>query len=102
MANSDSSPRPAGSPPKDHVYGKPPGTGDWRRITRLVLISVLAIFTVLFFAFNLETVEVSLVVATVNVPLVLVLIGTFLLGMGFMYLFMYRRQRSARKARARK
>ncbi len=102
MANRDSNAHPVGSPAPDHVYGKPPGTGDWRRITRLVLLTVLAIFTVLFFAFNFETVEVSLVVATVNVPLVLVLIGTFLLGAGFMYLFMFRRQRSARKARASK
>lgn len=98
MANSDSSPRPAGSPPKDHVYGKPPGTGDWRRITRLVLIGVLTVYTILFFASNFETVEVSLVFAKVNVPLVFVLIGVFLLGMGFMYLLTFFRRRSARKS----
>ena len=55
-------------------------------------------FVVLFFVTNRETVEVSLVVATVSIPLVFVLILVFLLGMATMYLLTYLRRRSGRKA----
>lgn len=83
----------------DHVYGRPPGAGDWRRITRMVLLAVLVVFTVLFFALNRKNVEVSLVVTTVTIPLIWILIGTFLLGALVMYLAMYLRRRAGRKAR---
>jgi uncharacterized integral membrane protein len=93
-------PEPLGADREDSVYGKPPGAGDWRRITRLSLLGILVAFTVLFFLGNLNSVEVSLVVTTVNVPLVWVLLGTFLLGAAVMYLLLYLRKRAGRKARA--
>ena len=81
-----------------HVYGKTPGASDWKRITRLVALIALVVFVVLFFVTNRETVEVSLVVATVSIPLVFVLMLVFLLGMATMYLLTYLRRRSGRKA----
>lgn len=92
-------PTPAGSEGEDHVYGKAPGAGDWRRVSKLVLLVVLVVFVVLFFLGNRETVEVSLVVATVSIPLVVVLVGTFLSGALVMYLLLLLRRRAARKAR---
>lgn len=68
------------------------------RITRLIALIALVVFVVLFFVTNRETVEVSLVVATVSIPLVFVLILVFLLGMATMYLLTYLRRRSGRKA----
>ena len=101
MANQDKNPDAAAKPTerKDLVYGTPPGAGDWRRITRLVLLAVLVIFTVMFFLLNRETVEVSLVVTTVTIPLIWILLGTFLLGAAVMYLLIYVRRRADRKAR---
>lgn len=106
MAAEDSKPTEEGRPKpprperKDQVYGKPPGAADWRRITRLSLLIILVVLAVLFFMGNLDSVEVSLVVTTVNVPLVWVLLGTFLLGAAVMYLLLYLRKRAVRKARA--
>lgn len=93
--------KPDNKPPGSagHVYGKTPGTSDWKRITRLTALAVLVVYVVLFFVMNGETVEVSLVVATVSIPLVFVLILAFLLGMATMYLLTYLRRRSGRKAR---
>ena len=101
MANQDKQPDATPQPTErqDHVYGTPPGAGDWRRITRLVLLAVLVIFTVMFFMLNRASVEVSLVVTTVTIPLIWTLIGTFLLGAVFMYLLLYVRRRAERKAR---
>jgi uncharacterized integral membrane protein len=91
---------PTPSQRQDHVYGRPPGAGDWKRIVRMVLLAVLIVFTLLFFLLNRESVEVSLVVTTVTIPLIWILIGTFLLGALVMYLLMYLRRRAGRKARA--
>lgn len=99
MTHNEPGPRPDGTPRQD-VYGKPPGAGDWKRVSRLALLGLLVVFTILFFAFNLDNVEVSLVVTTVSIPLVVVLIGTFLLGAFFMYLLTFLRRRSARKTKA--
>ncbi|MBK6762865.1 MAG: LapA family protein [Micrococcales bacterium] len=101
MANQDKTPDATPKPTErqDHVYGTPPGAGDWRRITRLVLLAVLVVYTVLFFLMNRTSVDVSLVVTTVNIPLIWTLIGTFLLGAVVMYLLMYLRRRAERKAR---
>lgn len=93
-------PKPLKPERKDQVYGKPPGASDWRRITRLSLLIILVVLVVLFFMGNLDSVEVSLVVTTVNVPLVWVLLGTFLLGAAVMYLLLYLRKRAGRRARA--
>ncbi len=81
------------------VFGKAPGAGDWKRITRIAALVVLVIYVVLFFLWNRETVEVSLVVTTVTIPLVFVLILAFVLGMAVMYLLTYLRRRAARKVR---
>lgn len=82
----------------DHVYGKAPGAGDWKRITRLAALVVLVVYVILFFLFNRNTVEVSLVVTTVSIPVVFVLILSFVLGMAVMYLLTYLQRRSGRKA----
>ena len=84
----------------DHVYGRTPGVGDWRRITRLTALGVLIVFALLFFLMNRGTVEVSLVVATASIPLVWALLLSFALGAAVMYLLLYLRRRAARKARA--
>lgn len=84
---------------EDMVYGKAPGAGDWKRITRLSLLGLLIVYAVLFFMFNLEKVTVSLVVATVTIPLVWVLLLSFLLGAAVMYLLLFLRKRAVRKAR---
>lgn len=81
------------------VYGRAPGAGDWKRITRIGALVVLVIFVVLFFFMNGEKVEVSLVVTTVTIPLVFVLILAFLLGAAVTYLLMYLRRRAVRKTR---
>ncbi len=101
MASNDntSEHRPANSGDGDHRYGKPPGVQDWRRIARVVALVVLVIFTVLFFLGNRDKVEVSLVVTTVTIPLIWVLIGTFLAGAAVMYLLTMLRRRTARKER---
>lgn len=80
------------------VYGSPPGTGDWRRIARIVTLTVVVVYAVLFFLMNRQEVEVSLVVTTVNVPLVWILVGTFVFGALTMYLVLHLRRRAARKA----
>jgi uncharacterized integral membrane protein len=67
---------------------------------RTSLLIILVVYTVLFFLWNQDPVEVSLVVTTVTVPLVWVLLGTFLLGAAVMYLWMYRRKRAKRKAKS--
>lgn len=82
------------------VFGKAPGAGDWKRITRLTALGVLIVYVVLFFLWNRETVEVSLVVTNVTIPLVFILMFTFLLGAAAMYLVLYLRKRAVRKARA--
>lgn len=82
----------------DHVYGQTPGAGDWKRIARIVLLVALVLWTVLFFASNRETTTVSLVVTSIEIPLIWVLIGTFLAGMIVMYLLTYLRGRKRRKA----
>ena len=74
-------------------------TGDWKPIARIVALVVLVVFSLLFFLLNRETVEVSLVVTTVTIPLIWILIGTFLAGAAVMYLLLMLRRRSARKAR---
>lgn len=74
--------------------------GGWRSIVRTSLLIILVVYTVLFFLWNQDPVEVSLVVTTVTVPLVWVLLGTFLLGAAVMYLWMYRRKRAKRKAKS--
>ncbi|MEI2640915.1 MAG: LapA family protein [Candidatus Nanopelagicales bacterium] len=84
---------------EDHVYGKTPGVGDWKRITRLSLLGLLVVYAVLFFLMNNDTVPVSLVVATVSIPLVWALLLSFVLGAAVMYLLMYLRRRAVRKAR---
>jgi uncharacterized integral membrane protein len=81
------------------VYGKTPGVGDWKRITRLGALVVLVIFAVLFFMLNRNAVPVSLVVTTVTIPLFWILMFSFLLGAAVMYLLLYLRRRAARKAR---
>lgn len=81
------------------VFGRAPGAGDWKRITRIGALVVLVIYVVLFFLWNFETVQVSLVVTTVTVPLVVILAFTFTLGMAVMYLLTYLRRRARRKAR---
>jgi len=81
----------------EHVYGKPPGAGDWKRVSRLVALGVLTVYTLLFFLLNRNTVEVNLVVTTASIPLVWILIGTFLLGVLAAYLLSYLRRRAARK-----
>ncbi len=87
----------SGDDRRDHVYGKPPGTGDWKRISRIVALGVLVVYTVLFFLLNRNTVDVNLVVTTASIPLVWILIGTFLLGVIAAYLVSYLRRRAARK-----
>ena len=98
MAPDDKKPEraPVNSEGGEHRYGRPPGAREWRPIARVVTLLVLVVFTILFFLLNRETVEVSLVVTTVTIPLIWILIGTFLLGAAVMYLLMLRR--SARKA----
>jgi uncharacterized integral membrane protein len=81
------------------VYGRTPGTDDWKRITRIGALVVLVIFVILFFFMNGDKVEVSLVVTTVTIPLVFVLILSFLLGAAVTYLLMYQRRRAVRKTR---
>jgi uncharacterized integral membrane protein len=76
----------------EHVYGKPPGAGDWKRISRLVALGVLIVYTLLFFLLNRNTVEVNLVVTTASIPLVWILIGVLAA-----YLLSYLRRRAARK-----
>lgn len=97
----DSEPKDDKALPADesgpHVYGQPPGTSDWRRVTRLALLIALVVWLVLFFLWNRDATEVSLVVTTVTVPLVWILLGVFLLGMLVMYLLMFLRQRRKRK-----
>lgn len=90
---------PANSGTDDYRYGKPPGAREWRPIARVVALVVLVVFTVMFFLLNRETVEISLVVTTVSIPLIWVLIGTFLAGAAVMYLLLMLRRRSSRKAR---
>lgn len=85
-------------PREDMVYGSPPGAGDWKRIVRMVALAVVVVYAVLFFLMNRQDVAVSLVVTTVNVPLVWILIGTFLAGALAMYLLLHLRRRVARKA----
>lgn len=91
---------PVGSPKSgnDHVYGKAPGPGDWKRTVRIVLLALLVLFAVAFFGSNREQTTVSFVFTTVSVPLIWVLIGTFIAGMLVMYLLMYLRGRKRRKA----
>lgn len=84
---------------EDQVYGRAPGAGDWKRITRLSLLGLLIVYAVLFFLMNNDTVPVSLVVATVNMPLVWALLLSFVLGAAVMYLALYLRKRAVRKAR---
>jgi uncharacterized integral membrane protein len=98
MAPDDKNPEraPVNSDGGEYRYGRPPGAREWRPIARMVALLVLVVFTILFFLLNRETVEVSLVVTTVSIPLIWILIGTFLLGAAVMYLLMLRR--SARKA----
>lgn len=84
--------------PDEHVYGQTPGTKDWKRIARVVLLVALVIYTVLFFASNNQPTTVSLVVTSVTISLIWVLIGTFLAGMLVMYLISYTRGRKRRKA----
>lgn len=79
------------------MYGKPPGAGDWKRISRIVALVVLVVYVVLFFVLNQETVPVSLVVTTVTIPLIWILVGTFIMGGVVTYLLLYLRRRSARK-----
>ena len=101
MASHDKQPEhaPIYSGDGDERYGKPPGAGDWKPIARAVALVALVVFTVLFFLRNRDSVEVSLVVTTVTIPLIWILIGTFLLGAAVMYLLLMLRRRSARKAR---
>ena len=101
MASHDKQPDrvPLNSEGEEHRYGKPPGPGDWKPIARVVALVVLVVFSLLFFLLNRETVEVSLVVTTVTIPLIWILIGTFLAGAAVMYLLLMLRRRSARKAR---
>jgi uncharacterized integral membrane protein len=101
MASRDKDPeiKPVQSERQDYVYGAPPGARDFRRIARIVALVVLVVFAVLFFLLNRDSVEVSLVVTTVTIPLVWILIGTFLMGALAMYLFQYLRGRAVRKAR---
>lgn len=80
------------------VYGSPPGASDWKRIARMVALAVLVVYAVLFFLMNRQDVAVSLVVTTVNVPLVWILLGTFLVGALAMYLLLHLRKRAAKKA----
>ena len=72
---------------------------DWKPIARIVALIVLVVFSILFFLLNRSTVEVSLVVTTVSIPIIWVLIGTFLAGAATMYLLLMLRRRSAHKAR---
>ena len=101
MASQDKKPEhvPVNSEGEDHRYGKPPGPGDWKPIARIVALIVLVVFSILFFLLNRKTIEVSLVVTTVSIPLIWVLLGTFLAGAAVMYLLLMLRRRSARKAR---
>ena len=65
MSGSDEAPDPQpGSARKDHVYGKPPGAGDWRRIGigGLGVISVMRCSSP-----DRETVEINLVVTTASI-----------------------------------
>ncbi len=91
--------KPFESEGEPSVFGRTPGAGDWKRITRIAALVVLVIYVVLFFLWNGEKVEVSLVVTTVTTPLVFVLILAFLLGAAVTYLLMYLRRRAVRKAR---
>ena len=100
MADDDKSPHnPVFSEGQDKVYGRPPGAGDWKRITRLTLLGVVIVYVVLFFLMNRKEVQVSLVVADATMPLVWVLLLSFVLGALTMYLLLYLRRRAARKAR---
>ena len=88
MSGSDEKPPipQPGSARKDHVYGKPPGAGDWKRIARIGGLGVISVYVLLFFLMNRETVEINLVVTTASIPLIVVLVGIFLLGALVMYL----------------
>lgn len=99
MADDDKSLPPLSPEREDHVYGKAPGAGDWKRITRLSLLGLLIVYAVLFFLFNREQVTVSLVVTDATIPLVWVLLLSFVLGASVMYLLMFLRRRARRKAR---
>lgn len=99
MSSDDKSAVPAPGPERrDHVYGKPPGVGDWKRISRLTGLAVLVVYAVLFFLMNRDAVSVSLVVTTVSIPLVWVLIGTFLAGALAAYLISLVRRRTGSKS----
>ncbi len=97
MTNPDQQPEARPPQSQDQVYGKPPGAGDWKRISRIVALGVLVVYVVLFFVLNQETVPVSLVVTTVTIPLIWILVGTFIMGGVVTYLLLYLRRRSARK-----
>lgn len=101
MTDDPGRPAPAFSDGEAHVYGKTPGTGDWKRITRLAALVVLVVYVVLFFLWNRDHVEVNLVVTSVFIPLFWVLMFSFVLGALAMYLLTYLRRRAARKARKR-
>lgn len=90
------------SEPGDHVYGKTPGAGDWKRIAQTVLLIALVVYTVLFFVNNNELTEVNFVFTTITVKLVWVLIGTFIVGAIVMYLILWLRGRRKRKAAKKK
>ena len=46
MSGSDEKPPipQPGSARKDHVYGKPPGAGDWKRIARIGGLGVISVY----------------------------------------------------------
>ncbi len=95
----DDAPQPVFSDNEERVYGRSPGAGDWKRYTRITLLVILVVYAVLFFLFNRETVTVTLVVAEVSIPLVWVLMLSFVLGALVMYLLLFLRRRAARKGR---
>jgi uncharacterized integral membrane protein len=100
MAQEDPSrSKPFESEGEASVFGRAPGAGDWKRITRIGALVVLVIYVVLFFLWNGNNVNVSLVVTDVYIPLVFALILAFLLGGAVTYLLMYLRRRAVRKAR---
>ncbi len=104
MSSSDDKPSvPMPGPAReDHVYGKPPGAGDWKRITRIGGLGVLIVYALFFFLMNRETVEINLVVTTASIPLIWVLVGVFVLGALVMYLaqLLLRRRHGGRQSKA--
>lgn len=83
----------------DHTYGQTPSASNWKRNSRTGLLVLLVVWSVLFFLWNRDPTQVSLVFTTVTVPLVWILVADFIIGGIVVYLILWLRRRKRRKAR---